>query len=412
MLELLVSSLITILPDYLFRRFGQGKRLGREITIFSIWYELRWGITACVFLTISLITVIFFYHPSTSAAVTLYRSIPILPEASGRVNKVFVDLRGEVKAGDPIFSLDSSQQQATVRVAQARVAEAEAAIVVARSNLAVSEGQIEEAQSALKQARDELETRQAIRARNTDTISAREVEKAETLVQGRQGTLNVATANRDTIQTQIEVQLPAEKQSAEAALAQAEADLAKTVIYAGVDGRVEQFSLRVGDVVNPFMRPAGVLIPANAGTTTMQAGFNQIEAGVIYPGMIGEAACNSRPFEIISLVVTDVQNVIAAGQFRASDQLVDLATQKLAPGTLTVYLEPLFKDELDKLTPGSSCTATVYTNNYKRLESEELSSLQRIGLHAVDTVGMVKALILRIQTVLMPVQTLVFSTEH
>ena len=66
MFEFLLCSMITILPDYLYRRFGQGKRIGHEITIYSMWFELRWGITACLILTISLITMIFYYHPSTS----------------------------------------------------------------------------------------------------------------------------------------------------------------------------------------------------------------------------------------------------------------------------------------------------------------------------------------------------------
>ena len=69
MLELLLCSAVTVLPDYLYRRFAQGKRLGREITLFTVWYELRWGITLCVLLTISLITTIFYFHPSTSSAV-------------------------------------------------------------------------------------------------------------------------------------------------------------------------------------------------------------------------------------------------------------------------------------------------------------------------------------------------------
>ena len=46
MLELILCSLITILPDYLFRRHAQGKHWGDEITFFTVWYELRWGITA------------------------------------------------------------------------------------------------------------------------------------------------------------------------------------------------------------------------------------------------------------------------------------------------------------------------------------------------------------------------------
>ena len=49
MLEILLCSLLTILPDYLFRRYVQNKRIGKEITIFSVWFELRWGITAAWF---------------------------------------------------------------------------------------------------------------------------------------------------------------------------------------------------------------------------------------------------------------------------------------------------------------------------------------------------------------------------
>jgi len=58
MLELMLCSMLTLVPDFLFRRFVQGKRLGREITLFSVWYELRWGITTCLILTVLLITVV------------------------------------------------------------------------------------------------------------------------------------------------------------------------------------------------------------------------------------------------------------------------------------------------------------------------------------------------------------------
>ena len=48
MLELLFCSFLTIVPDYLYRRYVQGKRLGEEITFYSVWFELRWGITSCL----------------------------------------------------------------------------------------------------------------------------------------------------------------------------------------------------------------------------------------------------------------------------------------------------------------------------------------------------------------------------
>ena len=42
MFELIICATFTLLPDYLYRRYRQGKRLGREITFFSVWFELRW----------------------------------------------------------------------------------------------------------------------------------------------------------------------------------------------------------------------------------------------------------------------------------------------------------------------------------------------------------------------------------
>ncbi len=85
MLELMFCSLLTIVPDYLYRRYAQGKRLGKEITFYSVWFELRWGITACLVLTVSLITVIFYNHPSTTNVTLFFRTVPILPETNGRV---------------------------------------------------------------------------------------------------------------------------------------------------------------------------------------------------------------------------------------------------------------------------------------------------------------------------------------
>src|SRR3546814_679252 len=111
MLELILCSMITVFPDYLFRRYVQGKRIGRELTMFSVWFELRWGITACVLLTITLITVIFYYHPSTKSAILFFRAVSILPEGSGRVEKVYIGVREKVKAGQPLFKLDSSEQE-------------------------------------------------------------------------------------------------------------------------------------------------------------------------------------------------------------------------------------------------------------------------------------------------------------
>ena len=135
MLEFLLCSLITILPDYLLRRYTQGKRWGHEIDFFTMWYELRWGITACVLLTVALITLIFYYHPSTTNASPFFRTVTILPENGGRVEEIYVKNLQEVKVGEPLFAMLDSSQLAAVDVQRSRVAEVDAAMIQAEADL-------------------------------------------------------------------------------------------------------------------------------------------------------------------------------------------------------------------------------------------------------------------------------------
>jgi len=153
MFEMMLCSLLTILPDYLFRRYVQGKRIGREITFYSVWFELRWGITSCLILTVLLITTIFYNHPSTSSVTMYFRTVPILPEINGRVAQIYIGITGPIKKGEPIFRLDSSKQEAAVEAAKRKIAEVDAAMAVARSELAKAESQVAEAKSEYLAAR-------------------------------------------------------------------------------------------------------------------------------------------------------------------------------------------------------------------------------------------------------------------
>jgi multidrug resistance efflux pump len=408
MLELTLCSMLTILPDYLYRRLVQGKRLGKEITFFSVWFELRWGIVSCLMLTVSLITLIFYFHPSTTNAALLFRTVPILPETSGRVAEVRQDFSAPVAKGDVIFKLDSSKQEAALEAARRKIAEVDAELIAAQADVLKAEGQVQEAKSAHQQALDELQVKSDLQRRNPGIVPQRDIEKLQVMVDGRQGALDAADAAKQSAVLRISTLLPAEKASAQAALDQAQVDYDKTFIRAGVAGRVEQFVLRVGDVVNPLMRPAGVLIPEAAGERGLQAGFGQIEAQVMKPGMVAEATCISKPWTIIPMVVTGVQDYIAAGQFRGGDQLIDV--ESLAkPGTILAFLEPLYQGGLEGVTAGSSCIVNAYTSNHELISSGKLSAAQSFGLHAIDAVGLVHAMLLRVQALLLPIKTLVLG---
>lgn len=408
MLELLLCSFFTILPDYLYRRYRQGKRFGKEITLYTVWFELRWGITGCLILTVLLITTVFYNHPSTTKVTLFFRTIPIVSETNGRVAEVYVGVTGPVAQGAPIFRLDSSAQEAAVATAQRKIAEVDAEMIVAQEDVVKAQGQIQQAEATHQQTLDELETKQELYRRNPGNVPFREIERLQVRLQGDAAAISAANAAKRGLDSRLSALLPAQKASAESALAQAQVDLSKTVIRAGVAGRVEQFALRVGDIVNPFMRPAGILIPEGAGRRVLMAGFGQIEAQIMKEGMIAEVTCVSKPFTVIPMVVTEVQDFIAAGQFRGGEQLID-AQQVVKPGTLLVQLEALYKGGLEGVTPGSSCIANAYSNNHDIIADKKTGFFKGIALHAVDALGLVHALILRLQALILPFQTLVFS---
>ena len=408
MLEITLCSLVTILPDFLYRRFVQGKRIGLEITVFSVWYELRWGISACAILALSLITTIFYFHPSTTNVTLAFRTVTILPETSGRVSKVTAVNGQWIKAGDEIFRLDDSRQQAALDTARTILGEIEADIVLAEASLEVSIAKVESAQASLRQSELELARSLELQKRNSGVVTEQEIDRQTALVDTRKASLKAAQAGQKESEARLDEQLPAKRINALAALHQAEVEQSLTIVYAGTDGTILQFLLKVGDYINPILRPAGILVPDRKEFDRVQAGFNQISAQVIKSGMLAEITCISHPFTIIPMVVVFEQSVIAAGAIRPSDQLVDIG-QRAEPGTLTVAMEPLYAGGIDKVLQGSKCIANVYTSNHELLASGEVSGSKAVLLHAIDAVGLVHALILRLQAMFLPVQTLVFS---
>src|SRR6185369_13073566 len=117
--------------------------------------------------------------------VAFFRTVPILPEGSGRVEEVYVGVREKVKAGQPLFKLDTSEEEAAAETARRKIAETDAALELAKTQLAGASAQVDEAQSAYQQAADELATKEELLTKNASTVSQREVEKLRVLVQGR-----------------------------------------------------------------------------------------------------------------------------------------------------------------------------------------------------------------------------------
>jgi multidrug resistance efflux pump len=408
MLELVFSALITIVPDYLYRRYKQGKRWGQEITLFNVWYELRWGLTACAILAVTLITVIFYFHPSTRNVSAAFRTVTILSDRVGRVAEVYVANNEDVMAGEPIFRLDTTRQEAAAETAQRRIEEIEAALGLTETEVASATARVEATEADLAQATSDLERRLELAERNNTVVSEQELERLQTAVSGTESQRAAAIASLDGAKLRQTTLLPAQLETARAVLREAENEISKSTVFAEVDGTVTQFLLKPGDIVNPILRPAGILVPEVTGQGRFIAAFGQISASVLKPGMLVEITCASKPLTIIPMVVDDVQGAIAAGQFRPGDALLD-QQDRARPGTVTAFLAPIFPEHLDSIPPGSACVGVAYTSRAKEIDAGEITGLSAVIARIVDGMGIANAIVLRAQAILLPVKTLVFN---
>jgi len=411
MFEIILCSLITILPDYLFRKYRQGKTWGKEITFFTVWYELRWGISACAILAISLVTLIFYYHPSTTNATPMFRTISIMPEKGGRVENVYAENHQKVKVGDAIFSMFDEVQLAAIEQAKSSILQVEAEFSKGEAQLAVAKSNIVKAESSYMRAKNEYDRKKKLSLKGKNIISESEVQKMADTVAIQKANLSAAIANQNAAKAYLDDILPAKKYSAVKALEKATVDENKRTVYARVDGELQQFALQPGDFVNPMIRAAGMIVPSSgyaSGKEAVQAGFNQLAGNVIKVGTFAEITCLSKPFVIIPMKVASVQSVIASGQVRTTEALVDIQ-ERARPGTLTVKLEPLYEGGLDGVIPGTRCVANAYSYHHDLINSGTLSTSQSLYLHMVDAVGVIHAIILRMQAILLPVKVLVFS---
>ena len=124
-------------------------------------------------------------------------------------------------------------------------------------------------------------------------------------------------------------------------------------------------------------------------------------------GMVAEATCVSKPWTIIPMVVTKVQDYIAAGQFKGGEQLIE------AQNTVSRHHSRFHGAYLQGRAGGRDARQQLYRQRLHqqsradRVRQDRL--VQSMALHVVDATGLVHALLLRIQALLLPIKTLVLS---
>jgi HlyD family secretion protein len=202
--------------------------------------------------------------------------VDVSSELSGVVRSVAVEENQEVKKGDVLAVLDRSRILAQIEGAKASVLAAQA--------------QVEQAETTLADTSRTLDRTEQLAAKGMAAKQA----------------LDTATADRDRAQAALSVA------KANVAVAQAneklqETDLAKSTIYAPIDGVVLTRSVDPGQTVaSSFSAPVLFVIAQDLKRMQLQAAIDEADIGRVAKGQTGHFTVDAFPGQRFDAKISDI----------------------------------------------------------------------------------------------------------
>jgi HlyD family secretion protein len=279
-------------------------------------------------------------------------------EQGGRIATLDVQEGDHVKTGDPIFTLESSEQEAAVEAAKARVTEAQARLADAEAEMQrpreieVLQAALTRAQAMLKQSKLNLDRVQALyekgwvsKAQLDDAVAQHDsnhavVAEAEKRINagqlpGRSGVIEAAAASVT---------------EAKHALDEAEKNLAKRQVYAPTNGSIEEVYFRPGEVVNAGQGVVALLPPGN-----LKARFfvSEPDRAKLHVGETVKITCDACPPDLTAKI-----NFIA----RDAEFTPPVIFSEQQRKKLVFLVEARPQKDASELTAGQPITVTLGSN--------------------------------------------------
>jgi HlyD family secretion protein len=244
--------------------------------------------------------------------------VDISSELSGVVRSVSADENQQVKKGDVLAALDTSKLEAQIERAKASAKAAEA--------------NVEDAAVTLRENEKALERAAALAKRGMATDQA----------------LEAATATRDRSRSAKDI-AEANLAIAQADVKSQQTDLAKSTIYAPIDGIVLTRSVDPGQTVaSSLQAPVLFVIAADLKKMELKAAIDEADIGTVKPGQQARFTVDAFPDRTFNADIRDISYASVT-----TDGVV----------TYDARLD-VINDEL-LLRPGMTATVTVVTKHAK-----------------------------------------------
>ncbi|MGB1128521.1 MAG: HlyD family secretion protein [Haloferula sp.] len=303
------------------------------------------------------------YTPYTGQARVRGYVLPIVPQVSGVVTEVAVGLNTPVKAGDVLARIESEDYELAVR-------DAEADLETAGQDLGASTADVASATAAVAEAKAALELAESQRLRIEKAFKSAAVSEAD---------LDKARSNVDLSKAQLknaEGALEQAKQklgqegennprlvAAQAALADAQLDLQRTVLRAPRNGGVTNVRIESGQYANagqPLMTFIG------ADTAWIEAYMRENSIGRVKPGDTVDIVLDLRPGKLFKGTVQSTGYGVDWGDVDNAAVLPKIKSEKdwlRDPQRFPVVISFDDSEARGSLREGGQADVVIYTSD-------------------------------------------------
>ncbi|MBN8727061.1 MAG: efflux RND transporter periplasmic adaptor subunit [Xanthomonadales bacterium] len=263
----------------------------------------------------------------------------LIPQLTGRVERVLVEEGDAVTAGQLLAELDNAEQRAALAAAEAQVAQSRATLAELRNgpraeDIAAARAAESEAAALERQAMSELRRREGMAARKL--ISEEALETARTQAA-------TAVAARKRARAQLDLLLagtrPEAIDAAAAVLAAAGAErdraaalLEKTRVRSPIDGVVLQSGLKSGETVTA-LSPEPVASVGDVQRLMVRADIDELDIGRVQVGAAATVSADAFPGRSFAGQVSEVGRRMGARRAISDDP-----TQRRDSKTLEAHI--------------------------------------------------------------------------
>ena len=308
------------------------------------WYDQRASAAAPSFKTAKLIRGSLTAAVSASGTINPVASVSIGSQVSGQLKEVLVDFNSEVKAEQVIARIDPETFSYRVRQARADLDAARAQVLVQEAQVSARRADVTRAEVNLAEAERDLNRKQQLVEKNF--ISPAERDKANSVMRASQEDLKSAKATLAVALATVKNNDAVVKQR-EAAQANAQVDLDRTVIRSPVDGVVIKRSIEPGQTVAASLQsPELFVIAKNLRDMQVDTSIDESDIGRIRPDQ-------KASFTVDAFPGRSFEGVVA--QIRKSAQNV--------ANVVTYTVVVTFQNSDGVLLPGMTANVRIVTDN-------------------------------------------------